>query len=178
MVLLRLSSPTLLLALCIIYSAGFVRNIYDFLLKFFTRGQLAGYIYILSISFFCGFAYYFRGSKNAFRRIFLVGIVFLAAIFAASRMPLLEERVHLIEYGFLGFFARRDYSLVKFGLLWSLIFVFLIGTADEMYQRFLPQRVFDLRDIFFNLAGGVLGIVLYIVSAKPVTDKCKCAKIL
>lgn len=174
----RVSSPTLLLAISIIYSAGFSRNIYDFLLKYFTRGHLAGFIYGLGILLFCVLACYLSSGKNAIKKIVLSGMVFSLAIFAASKMPLLEERVHLIEYGFLGFFAGKDYRGVKFGLFWTAIFIFLIGTADEIYQRFLPQRVFDLRDIFFNLAGGTLGIILYALCSNPAIGKYKCEKIL
>lgn len=38
--------------------------------------------------------------------------------------------------------------------------IFLVGVGDEIIQALLPSRVFDLRDILFNIIGGTTGILL------------------
>jgi len=38
--------------------------------------------------------------------------------------------------------------------------VFVIGVGDELIQWLLPNRIFDLRDILFNILGGITGILL------------------
>jgi len=37
----------------------------------------------------------------------------------------------------------------------------LIGTGDEIYQHFLPNRFFNLYDIFLNILGGILGLLIF-----------------
>lgn len=37
----------------------------------------------------------------------------------------------------------------------------LIGTVDEIYQYFLPNRHFTLYDIFLNILGGILGLLIF-----------------
>jgi len=43
----------------------------------------------------------------------------------------------------------------------------LIGTADEIYQYFLPNRYFTLYDIFLNILGGILGLLIFWGIKKP-----------
>lgn len=81
------------------------------------------------------------------------------------RMALPEERTHLIEYGVVAVLAyaalreRRDSGrpvpapwLLAFGLTAA------VGVVDEIVQAVLPSRVFDVRDIGFNLAAAALAI--------------------
>ncbi len=37
----------------------------------------------------------------------------------------------------------------------------VIGIADEIYQYFLPNRFFTLYDIFLNILGGILGLLIF-----------------
>jgi len=37
----------------------------------------------------------------------------------------------------------------------------VIGIADEIYQYFLPNRYFTLYDIFLNILGGILGLLIF-----------------
>ena len=36
----------------------------------------------------------------------------------------------------------------------------IIGTIDEIYQHFLPNRFFTWYDIFLNILGGILGLLI------------------
>lgn len=82
------------------------------------------------------------------------------------------ERFHFIEYGLLGALILRaslrsrpgDWK-VGFGLA-ALVLVAL-GVMDEVFQYLLPNRVFEWRDIWFNIAGGLIGFGAYLVMAPP-----------
>lgn len=37
----------------------------------------------------------------------------------------------------------------------------IVGTGDEIYQHFLPNRFFAWYDIFLNLLGGILGLLVF-----------------
>ncbi|MFY9270071.1 MAG: VanZ family protein [Candidatus Manganitrophaceae bacterium] len=102
-------------------------------------------------------------------------LIALTVVFLAARTAMAEERVHLLEYGVLGYLTARaiwrtlvtpgssgcermnllPLSIVAFGL------VFLIGVGDELIQGQLPNRVFDLHDILLNAVGGAAGILSY-----------------
>ena len=66
------------------------------------------------------------------------------------------ERLHLAEYGLLGFFIFRalllDFSYPKALLLaWGL--ACLLGAGDEGLQWLLPTRVFEWIALYFNKRG-------------------------
>jgi len=42
----------------------------------------------------------------------------------------------------------------------------LVGTADEIYQYFLPKRAFTWYDILLNILGGILGLLIVWVMRK------------
>ena len=104
-------------------------------------------------------------------------IIFLAGLFSSFYLRLPEERIHLVQFGLLGMLAcpslkgREDNGWIW---LWKpLLFVFLVGLSDEVLQWFLPDRVFDLRDIFFNTLGGIWGILLYLAVQRGGRDKAE-----
>lgn len=68
-----------------------------------------------------------------------------------------EEKVHLLEYAILGSLWKRSFS-GRWGWLLALVAVSLSGIVDETIQYFLPNRVFDVRDIFMNVMSGVYGV--------------------
>ena len=85
----------------------------------------------------------------------LLGIIALYVMFFL-RLGL-PERSHLIEYSVLAIFIHK--ALVERAIqgkkiprpaLYALIIAFSIGLLDECIQIFLPNRVFDINDIYFN----------------------------
>ncbi|KAA3631942.1 MAG: VanZ family protein [Bacteroidetes bacterium] len=81
------------------------------------------------------------------------------------RMEIPEERTHLIEYGVLAIFVheaiKERYRLTTLVLQPALIAIFItavFGIIDECIQIFLPNRVFDFRDIIFNTLAGIMAI--------------------
>jgi VanZ family protein len=57
----------------------------------------------------------------------------------------------------------RHWFLAKIGnLYWkSGLITGLIGLGDEIYQHFLPRRYFAWYDIFLNILGGIVGLVVF-----------------
>lgn len=94
----------------------------------------------------------------------------IAALYAAllERMTIVQERLHLLEYGLLalGFRAalearsrRRADSAGSWRVLagaWALTAA--AGWLDEGIQALLPNRVYDLRDVGFNALAGALAL--------------------
>lgn len=83
-----------------------------------------------------------------------------------------SERFHFLEYGLMGMLVLRaslksqPRSLkAAFGL--AALVLCTLGTIDELIQYFLPNRFFDWRDIWFNIAGGLLGFGAYLVLSPP-----------
>ena len=87
--------------------------------------------------------------------------------FILSRMEILQERLHVPEYGVLGLLCaaalRRRFASPGAAArpprpkwLVPLVAIALSGAAgwiDEGIQGLLPNRVYDLRDVAFNTAG-------------------------
>ena len=110
-----------------------------------------------------------------------MGIV-AAYLMVFTRMAILEERSHLIEYGVLGVFiyealaerARQGRRVPAPPLLAAMITAAL-GVVDEGIQWFLPNRVFDPQDILFNLLAGsmAIGAVMALAWARRRTSRAR-----
>lgn len=86
----------------------------------------------------------------------------------ALRLDVVQERLHLIEYGALGLLfwaalARRDErhgrTTLVHGVRTVALATLLVGAAgwlDEGIQGLLPNRVYDLRDVGINAGAGAL----------------------
>ncbi len=99
-----------------------------------------------------------------------VGIGFLMA---GARIDSPEERTHLIEYGSLAALThqalkerRRGGRTVPAPAVTALIAVCLLGWLDEAIQAFLPNRVYDLRDVGFNTLAVVMMVAGSVVLSK------------
>lgn len=94
-----------------------------------------------------------------------IGIV--AVYFMAfTRITLLEERSHLIEYSVVAVFIyealierKSNGKRTPYPAIITIILTSLIGLLDESIQLFIPSRVFDLQDIFFNTLAAVFAII-------------------
>ncbi len=73
------------------------------------------------------------------------------------------ERIHLFKFGLLGFslfHAISPQRSVLYRFFAASIIGALIGCIDESVQYFIPQRVFDLKDMRLNIISALLGAVL------------------
>lgn len=85
-----------------------------------------------------------------------VACVYLMTIFRMGLSPL--ERSHLFEYGLVG--GLIYYALLerqkngRKGMMppaiMAIVSAGLLGWIDEGIQNLLPNRVYDIRDVFFN----------------------------
>lgn len=96
----------------------------------------------------------------------MVGLGVAAAyLLVFVRMAIPEERTHLIEYGVLAIFihealmerASQGRRVPRPALI-AVLTTALIGIFDECIQAVLPNRVFDVRDILFNVVAAVMAV--------------------
>ncbi|MDE2716269.1 MAG: VanZ family protein [Chloroflexota bacterium] len=88
-----------------------------------------------------------------------------AYVLVFVRFTSTEERSHLIEYGVVAAFIHealeeraRQGRPVPFYPLIAILATALIGVVDELIQHFIPNRVFDPQDIFFNTLAGAIAV--------------------
>ena len=88
-----------------------------------------------------------------------------AYVLVFVRFTSTEERSHLIEYGVVAAFIHealeeraRQGRPVPFYPLIAILTTALIGVIDEFIQHFIPNRVFDPQDIFFNAMAGAIAV--------------------
>jgi glycopeptide antibiotics resistance protein len=111
--------------------------------------------------------------KQFLLRILLI-ITLLCCAFLISALP--EERLHFLTYGLAGwlicwsmettpFFSNTQeksrFLCQFFTWLIPCLLVWLAGGIDELIQWWLPNRVFDVRDIVFNGTAGMAGVALF-----------------
>lgn len=93
-------------------------------------------------------------------------------VFAAVRMNLPEERSHLIEYAVVSalFFEalisrQQTKNIIKTAII-AVLIASSVGLLDELIQIYVPGRVFDIRDILFNVGAAIGGAALVSVIAR------------
>ncbi len=81
------------------------------------------------------------------------------------RMAIPTERSHLIEYGVVSIFILEALNerasngrQVPLPALLAILITSLVGVFDECIQAFLPSRVFDPRDIVFNVGAAIMAV--------------------
>lgn len=123
-----------------------------------------------------------------YARYFLV-IWFLAIISVSSvpRIPTLKIHtahfemrldylIHFCEYGFLAFmafltFADKDFRLKLRKYIIIAAGLVLLAVLDELHQKLIPGRAYNIRDILSNISGivaaaGFCGVVFRIIYKK------------
>lgn len=100
--------------------------------------------------------------KPGGREVWLgIGIIAVYVILAVRLF--VPERTHLIEYSFLALLVYEVLNervanglIIRFPELIAIFIGGIIGLMDETIQLFVPSRVFDWRDVLFNLlASGI-----------------------
>ncbi|RWX44484.1 hypothetical protein H206_01653 [Candidatus Electrothrix aarhusensis] len=161
---------TLAYLLCIYTTLGIARPLAEYL-------RSTGILLPTIIALFGGclplvlfWRYRLISQKKFLLRILLI-ITLLCCAFLISALP--EERLHFLTYGLAGWLicwslearrlaflkARLKNPLLHQILIWLIPFllVWIAGGIDELIQWWLPNRIFDIRDIIFNgTAGKVL----------------------
>lgn len=96
------------------------------------------------------------------KKIFFTIIVLLVGMAAYKYITIPIERIHFIQYGLLGWMVWGAVKGTKHKFIIAILYIVGIGVLDEIIQGILPTRVYELRDIYMNIFGGSLGMVLRI----------------
>jgi len=165
----NLSPLTIFIGLFIIISAAFMRQLMDF-----TKGYTGekGFIILIGLILLIGglgFLIWTLRAKPGLIRTLGVIVVLVIGLSLAWQIKIIAERIHLLEYGVLGWFVSRDLIRGRSKKLKDIIlaglFATVVGIIDEGFQAILPYRFFDIRDILFNSLGGIWGIILYLLGS-------------
>jgi len=108
-----------------------------------------------------------------------VGSIFLLSFLIYQFIPNPYEFTHLPEYAILSMLLvwalgnkkvmrtstkkekKLRLTISKNPYFLSAMITGLIGTVDEIYQYFLPNRYFTWYDILLNILGGILGLLIF-----------------
>lgn len=167
---IKLSRVTIAFASFIIISAVFMRQVLNFLRFSIGTTGISIMIWLLFLAGSVVVFFYLKKIQPERWRILLFLLVGLLAISYALEMEIMEERIHLIKYGLLGWFISGDIILPKKFLkfLTAILFCIAIGGVDEVFQKFIPWRVGDIRDVLFAGIGGSIGMLLFLIcGSKP-----------
>lgn len=109
--------------------------------------------------------------RNRFEAFGLLGVVLLfyvALLFVYYRGEPPAKKFHLLEYGMLSGLTLQAVRIDGWrgrGPLVAALFLFVIGTADESAQGFIPMRTFRWLDLFANYIGSALGAIAWIAAS-------------
>ncbi|MFI5181865.1 MAG: VanZ family protein [Thermoanaerobaculia bacterium] len=95
--------------------------------------------------------------------------IYVLFLYTVYRHEPPAKKWHLVQYGLMAgvtFQAVRVDVRRRAGLFAGLVFLFLVGTADEVSQNFINMRTFRWLDLFGNYEGIILGLVAWL-SASP-----------
>lgn len=119
----------------------------------------------------------FRRKKTALILIVSIIALFLLSFLIYQILPNPYEFTHFPEYAVLsilliraldvkrgnGTAKKKSFKTIIRGnpYIQSGFVTSLVGAGDEIYQHFLPRRAFTWYDLFLNLLGGILGLLIY-----------------
>ena len=104
-----------------------------------------------------------------------IGVAFgIAAVYLIAwvRIPIPEERTHLIEYSLVAILIylalkerQQNGRRVPAPALLAIVATALLGLLDESIQAILPNRVFDFIDVGFNAGAGFMAVAAILALA-------------
>lgn len=152
------SKLTVSIGFSIIVSATFMRQLASLCQA--HMGKIGFLVFTALLMVGGGLAFFVFTLRNfpGFTRTLGIVAVVVCGLLFAWHIEIPGEKIHVLEYGVLGWFASRD--LVKpeqriSSILLVLVFVGLVGLLDELFQAALPYRYFGWRDIAFDVLGGI-----------------------
>ncbi|MFH1655182.1 MAG: VanZ family protein [Candidatus Omnitrophota bacterium] len=163
---MRLSRLTILIGFFIVISASFMRQLMNVIYSQIGKPGAATALGIFFVLIFLFVALRLaRMPLEAWRKVIFF-IVCALGLYLSWQLKIVEERIHVLEYGLLGYLVTRDllkntfsFKSIAFIILTITIFAFL----DEGFQYVLPYRVWELRDAGLNLIGGLWGAALFFI---------------
>jgi hypothetical protein len=109
----------------------------------------------------------FRNPRNRTKGM-LVKLIGVSAAYALVIYPMdsPEEKIHFIQYGVVALLAYASIPDVRRRYLAAAVFVAIAGWVDEGIQALLPSRYYDLRDVAFNAAAGLMALTALAVCSR------------
>lgn len=166
----KLSKITVFWAAYLIISPIFMRQALNFILGLLGNSGLTIMLWVIFLLGGGATFLYLYKSRPAIWRIFLFLGIFALGLFYASQVKITEERMHLINFGLLGWLIIKDISRFKKGIMsigWSLLFCIFVAAIEETLQLWIPNRVAQIDDVLLAVMGGVWGISLFFPSHHP-----------
>lgn len=120
-----------------------------------------------------------RRRKKSTIFLISVGCIFLLSLVIYQFIPNPYEFTHLPEYAILSILIIKaidkgkgknlrkkqgkniQQTIIKNSYFISGLIAGIVGTGDEVFQYFLPNRFFDWHDILLNILGGILGLLIF-----------------
>jgi hypothetical protein len=117
--------------------------------------------------------------KKSARFLISIGGIFLLSFILYRFIPNPYEFTHLPEYAILSILIvwtldkeklkgpkakkekNKKLTIGNNPYFLSAVITGVIGTVDEIYQYFLPNRHFTWYDILLNILGGILGLLIF-----------------
>ena len=154
----------------LLISPVFMRQVLNFILKFLGRNELAVIFWALfllggGVASFCLYK-----SRPSLRRIFLFSGVFAVGLFYASQVKVVEERMHLINFGLLGWLIVKDIGRLEKGVMGigtALLCCIFVAALEETLQLWIPDRMATIQDVLLGVVGSFWGISLFFSSHEP-----------
>ena len=136
-------------------------------------GILGLSIILFLVLILCFLGYSWLKRRPDWREAGMVVGVIIAYLMVGVRIDSWEERTHLIEYGIVAALIhealierRRNGRVIRNTALMAIIVTAVLGLIDETIQYFIPSRVFDFRDVFFNAFAGFMVIAARLAIGK------------
>jgi VanZ family protein len=125
-------------------------------------------------------------NRNAFFKYWLPVILYAAAIFISSSIPVpappkllfphADKVLHAIEYAILGFlliralnFSNKDKTVFMLRVLAAAAAIFYAFT-DELHQHFVPGRYMEIADFLSDGVGAYIGQLFFKLRRSYGTD--------
>ena len=85
--------------------------------------------------------------------------------FAKKYFVKIRKSAHFIEYLCLGILVInviKDYKKINYKwIIICILFCLLYSVSDEVHQIYVPGRSCELRDIFIDTSGSIIGIIIF-----------------
>ncbi|MFH0913594.1 MAG: VanZ family protein [Candidatus Omnitrophota bacterium] len=164
---MRLSKFTLSLSIYVIISSIFMQQVWDTYKTIWGIKWLTLAFGISCLLIIAAILYQNIKSGLDTKKLVLTCALCAWGFIFAWRQPYFSEKAHVLEFGLIGWLAMRDLAKTEKhslkGVLFASIFAAIIGYLGEGIQKFLPWRVFEIRDIITNVLSGILGVILFIL---------------
>ena len=161
-----LSKLSIILGLFIIISASFMRQLMDYVRYYIGNSGVNVLLgFIIGAAALTFLIFIIKTSPDQITTLVII-ILLTIGFFLVWQIKIPEERIHILEYSILGWLVSRDIigkNKTISNIIYVLLFIVMIGILDEGFQRILPYRYFECRDILLNSFGGIWGINLYLL---------------